>query len=414
MRKGLFLFLSIILAVGIFTAGFYSGKNNPSVVENAVDQIITGGSTKIVTGTKPSDLDFSLFWEAWEIVDDKHIYESDNEERVEGAISGMLRSLDDPYSVYLTPLTNKRFLEDLEGHFDGIGAEIAIRDGYLTIVAPLEDSPAEKSGIKPKDIILQIDGKDTSEMAFDESIMNIRGEKGSTVVLNVIHDGETEPVDVPIIRDTIMVSSVDEITYIGDNNSIAVIKMNQFAKDSVSILKENAKEISKKGSKAIIIDLRNNPGGLLETAIDVVSLFIADDLSNYKEKDLKNGVVVIEESKNKNHTNFERTKDQLFSLPIVVLQNEGSASASEIFAGAIKDYDRGQIVGKTSFGKGSVQNLEELSNEGSVKVTIAKWLTPLGTTIDGKGIDPDVIIEEDETEERDPFIEKAVELLNSN
>lgn len=397
-----------IIASFIFGGGFILGQRYP----NKIDDIIPAGKISITSNTKPDNVNDSLFWEAWTIVNNKFIDKVENQKKIEGAIQGMLQSLDDPYTVYLEPSTNKRFLEDLEGQFDGIGAELAIRDTLITVVAPLENSPAEKAGIKPKDVIIKVNDQETSKISFDDAIAKIRGKKGTTVVLTVVHDGQTEESKISIIRDTIEVKSV-KLSFVGDNNSLAFIKINQFGKDTVSLLKEYHQEIVDKKAQGLIIDLRNNPGGLLDSAIEVSSLFMPDDLSKHSEDNLKKGIVVVEEDAKKEKKNFTRTKKQLFNLPLVIIQNQGSASASEIFAGAMKDYQLGSIIGETSFGKGSVQNLEDLSNKGSIKITIAKWLTPTGIGINGKGIDPDIMIEEEATEDRDPAMNRAIDLLKS-
>lgn len=403
------IIIPIIIVGCIFGAGFLIGQSNP----NKINVLVPAGKTEIVSGTKPKNVDDSLLWEAWKVVDGNFIDKVDSQKRIEGAVQGMLQSLDDPYTVYLEPSTNKRFLEDLEGQFDGIGAELSIRDALLTVVAPLEGSPAEKAGIKPKDIIIKVNGQETASMSFDDAIAKIRGKKGTQVVLTVVHDGQSEESKISVTRDTIEVKSV-KLSFVGDNNSIALLKINQFGKDTASLLKKFQPEIVDKKAKGIVIDLRNNPGGLLNTAIEVSSLFMPNDLSKFENDNLKNGVVVIEENAKKEQEKFIRTSNQLFSLPFVVIQNNGSASASEIFAGAMKDYKLSKVIGETSFGKGSVQNLEELSNKGSVKITIAKWLTPTGVGINGKGINPDIIVKEEAKDNNDPALNHAISILNSN
>lgn len=403
------LIIPLVVAFCIFGAGFVVGQNSP----NPINKFVPAEKTQIISFDKPKNVDDSLLWEAWKVVDGNFIDKVDSQKRIEGAIQGMLLSLDDPYTVYLEPSTNKRFLEDLEGQFDGIGAELSIRDALLTVVAPLEGSPAEKAGIKPKDIIVKVDGQETAKMSFDDAIAKIRGKKGTEVVLTVVHDAQSEESKISVMRDTIEVKSV-KLSFVGDNNSIALLKINQFGKDTVSLLKKSQQEIVDKKVKGIVIDLRNNPGGLLNTAIEVSSLFIPNDLTKFENENLKKGVVVIEENAKKEQEKFTRTSNQLFSLPFVVIQNNGSASASEIFAGAMKDYKLGKIIGETSFGKGSVQNLEELSNKGSVKITIAKWLTPTGIGINGKGINPDIIVKEEVKDNNDPALNQAISILSSN
>ncbi|KKQ90000.1 MAG: Carboxyl-terminal protease [Berkelbacteria bacterium GW2011_GWA2_38_9] len=366
------IIIPIIIAGSIFGAGFVVGQNNP----NEINQLVPAGKTQIVSASKPKNVDDSLFWEAWKMVD-------------------------------------KNFINKVDSKTRSIGAELSIRDALLTVVAPLEGSPAEKAGIKPKDTIVKVDDKETAKMSFDDAIAKIRGKKGTAVVLTVVHDGQSEESKISVTRDTIEVKSV-KLSFVGDNNSIALLKINQFGKDTSSLLKKFQSEIVDKKAKGIVIDLRNNPGGLLNTAIEVSSLFMPNDLSKFENDNLKNGVVVIEEDAKKEQEKFTRTSNQLFNLPFVVIQNRGSASASEIFAGAMKDYQLGKVIGETSFGKGSVQNLEELSNKGSVKITIAKWLTPTGIGINGKGINPDIIVKEEVKDNNDPALNEAISILNSN
>lgn len=401
--------LILLVIASSFGLGFWTGNKDEIEDSNSVP----AGIIDIITGpSKPDNVDFSLLWEAWQVVNNEYIGEKNSQDRVEGAVKGMVDSLDDPYTTYLSPSNNKLYLADLEGHFDGIGAELTIKDNLITVVAPLEDSPAKKAGLKAQDVIVKVDGQETKDLSFDEAIMKIRGKKGTEVVLTIFRQGEPEEKDYKIIRDTIKIKSVS-LEFTGKDQDIALIKINQFGKDTIDLLRLAQKTIAEKKVDKIIVDLRNNPGGLLGTAINVASLFLADDLSKYQDEPLTRGVVVTEEGKNKKKQEYIRSYEQIFDQPIVLLQNKGSASASEIFAGAIKDYNRGKVIGETSFGKGSVQNLADLSNEGSIKVTIARWFTPKGSQINKKGIDPDVKIKDDRNNNQDPILAEAIKILNN-
>ena len=237
-----FLLAFLVIAIS-FGLGFRTGENN----DNANSDSIPAGLIDVITGpSEPDNVDFSLLWEAWQVVNEKYIGEQNSKERVEGAVKGMVDSLDDPYSTYLSPSNNKLYLADLEGHFDGIGAELTIRDNLLTIVAPLENSPAQKAGLKAQDVIVKVDGKETKDLAFDEAIMKIRGTKGTEVVLTIYRQGETEDKDYKLIRDTIELKSL-ETSFVA-NDKIALIKINKFGKDTINLLLESQKEIETKKS----------------------------------------------------------------------------------------------------------------------------------------------------------------------
>lgn len=391
--KKFFRFLLIIVFVGvIYLAGYAVGHKNIEFEKGFIPKIL---NTNL---GKPSDIDFSLFWEAWDIVKDKFFGQTDQQQMVYGAISGMIKSLQDPYSLFMDPEDSKRFAEDMEGQFDGIGAEIEAKDGRLVIVAPLKDSAAEKAGIKAQDIILKIDNQDVSELTFYQAINKIRGKKGTIVTLNIARSGWEEPKDIKIKRETIVVKSVEYEM----KGNIGYLKISQFGDDTLKLVKEATDYFIKKNAQALVIDLRNNPGGYLQDAVDIVSLFIERDK-----------VVVIEKGKEGTETTFKTTlAPKLAEKPLVVLVNGGSASASEIFAGAIQDHQRGKIVGEKTFGKGSVQNLEDLKDGSKVRITIAEWLTPNYREINKKGIEPDITVEltdEDKDKGRDSQLERAIE-----
>jgi carboxyl-terminal processing protease len=384
-----------ILVVLVFLAGYSFGSKG-IFKEQIPSQIVNRNLGQ------DSQVDFSLYWQVWDKVKDKYLGEPDPQQSVYGAIKGMVASLRDPFSVFFTPEESDKFFQDLSGEFEGIGAELAIRDEKLIVVSPLEDSPAEEAGLKPKDVILRIDDVDAATISFDEAITNIRGEKGSQVRLLIQRQGIQEPFEIKITRATIRIDSVRSKIR---EDGIGIIKIIQFSQrsETLSDTKKAIREMERAGVKGIVLDLRNNPGGLLRGAINVASLIIPK------------GVVVIEEGKDGKRTEFSTTQNQIGGgIPLVVLVNEGTASASEIVAGAIKDSGRGKIVGVKTFGKGTVQDVIEFKDGSNLKVTVAHWLTPSGIQIDKTGIEPDETVErtvDDISADCDPQLDRAIELL---
>lgn len=381
---------TIILAAGlIFCVGFLVGKQSnigrnppPSVTNSSKNQ--------------PADTDFGLFWEAWNKVSDLYIATPNDQQRVYGAITGMAASLDDPYTLFMPPDETKKFNEEINGNFEGIGAELVMKEGILTVVSPLDNSPATKSGLLAGDMIIKINDEDVTA-SISESVTKIRGPKGTVVKLTVVRSNK--PVELTITRDRVDIKSV---VYI-NKNGIGVIKINQFTGNTIELLDQSLKQAEKDQVKGLVIDVRNDPGGLLDVAVSVTSRFIEP------------GIVVIERDKDKKETTLSTDKKTPpTKLPVVVVINKGSASAAEIFAGAIQDYSRGKLVGETSFGKGSVQSVQTLSDGSSLRVTIAEWLTPKKREINKIGIKPDIEVklsDEDIAGSRDPQLDKALELL---
>lgn len=383
-----------VILVGVYYIGVMIGSNklefsldNPTVIN--------------INKSSTNDADFDIFWQAWDLVNNEY-YDKDlnYKEMMYGAISGMLDSLDDAYTMFMSPEESKNFLEDLEGEFGGIGIEVVSRDGYLVVVAPLEGLPAEEAGIRSKDIIAKIDGVDVGEYSFSEAINKIRGEKGSNVTLTVLHEGENETIDVTVTRDIVEVDSVNW----EQKDDVMYVRVSQFGEDTISLMDDVIAETKKNGLEKMIVDIRDNPGGYLDVGVDFTSLFIPE------------GTAVIEKDRDDNKTYIKTTRlPQLKDIELVVLVNGGSASASEIFAGAIQDTGSGTIVGETTFGKGSVQNLEILEDDSQVKLTVSKWFTPNERQIDKAGIEPDEKIElsrEDIENDNDIQLKKALEILH--
>ena len=376
-----FIFVLIVIG-GIFGSGYYFGQAG------------------IGAKTKPDDVDLTVFWEAWNTLKEKSVQDTDNKKMVEGAISGMMSSINDPYTTYFTKKENERFREDIGGEFSGIGIEIVLKNGFPTVVAPLSDTPAEKAGLKPNDVILEVDGAKTDEIGFDETINRIRGAEGTKVKLKIARASEEQPIEVEVTRQKIVVKSVTWDTKQTEGKKIMVIKIRQFGDDTDALFADAAKEAVKNKPDGIVLDLRNDPGGYLETAINLASYFIPE------------GTIVSEKGKNNTSKDYASNKNgKLKDFKVVVLTNGGSASASEILAGALQDRKDAQIIGEKTFGKGSVQELIDLKDGSAVKVTIAKWFTPNGRQINGQGLEPTIKIEKDEKATDDNQLTRALNYI---
>lgn len=384
-----------IVVLVVFSLGFYGGQ---AFVDSNDDYVVSDEQREV------KDLDLDQFWDVWskvqiKYVDAEHI---DHDNAVYGAIKGMVSSLDDPYSAFLTPDETQVFQDSLNSELEGIGAELTIEEGLLVVVSPLKDSPAEKASLKPGDVIIAIDATDAQEYSFFEAIQNIRGPRGTKVILTVVREGLDEPIDVTITRDRIDLESVTTEVLEDD---IFYISINQFSDDTEKEFFEAVNEALLIDPSGVVLDLRFNGGGYLETSVNIMGEFVEDGLPG----------VIIESTASRNREVLEIDGNQrLIDVPLVVLINEGSASSSEILAGALQDYERAFIIGSTSFGKGSVQEIETLNDGSSLRLTIAKWLTPSERDIDAEGIAPDLtveITEEDAENDVDPQLDKAVEYL---
>ena len=351
----------------------------------------------------PEEVDFSLFWEAWQKIQEKFVDKEkfDLQKMIYGAISGMVKSLEDPYTIFLSPEETKRFEEDVKGRFEGVGMEIGIRKGQLQVIAPLEGTPAQKAGLRAGDKIIKIDDTLTADLTIDEAVSLIRGPKGTEVNLTIFREEWGKTKEFKIIRAVIEIPSLKwEL-----KNDIAYLKLYHFTEKASFDFRIAAFEILNSRAKRIILDLRNNPGGYLEVARDLAGWFL--------EKDQ---IVAFEDfGEGKEQKKYiAKGPARLLDYPTVVLINKGTASGSEILAGALRD-NRGIIlIGEKTFGKGSVQELERLREGSSLKITIAKWLTPKGELITDKGLEPDIRVEmteEDYEKERDPQLDKAIEII---
>jgi len=400
-KRYFLFFIVVFLIVGSFWIGFTSGKRS----SESATQTYPIDSTVITNRfpTEEKEVDFSLFWKVWDLLKEKYVNHDslDAQKLVYGAIKGMLAATEDPYTTFFDPKETQEFDQDISGSFEGIGAELGVKDGILTVIAPLDGSPSQKAGLLAGDKILQIEDKSTSDVSIDQAVDLIRGKKGSQVKLIILHKGDQETTEVSITRETIKIKSV-KVEF--KENDIAHLKINQFGEKTSGEFDVAMNQIVSRGSKGIILDLRNNPGGFLTSSVEIASRMIP-----------KRKIVVIEEdSQGRKENLYTAGGDKLSGIPMVVLINEGSASASEILAGALRDNRNVQLIGKKSFGKGSVQELISLPNKSSVKITVAKWLTPNGDYIMEKGITPDIDIDltvDDFKNDRDPQLDRAMEKI---
>lgn len=384
------------MLVGVFFGGVYYGyKNVPSIEK------VQGLANK--EAEKPANVDFNIFWDAWKDIENTYVGRNslDRKAMVYGAVSGMVKALNDPYTIFLDPTEAKKFKDDVSGSFEGIGAEIGIRKGVLVIIAPLKDTPAEKAGLRSGDKILKINDTITLDMTVDEAVNLIRGQKGTEVVLTISRDGFDKAKEVKIVRGTIKIPIVK---FEMKDNNIAYVALYHFTENSFSELKVALREALSAGAEKLILDLRNNPGGYLDSAIDMASIFVPS------------GKVVVREDFGNGEKDEYKSYGPgvLKDFPMVVLVNEGSASASEILAGALRDIRGIKLIGQKTFGKGSVQELKDMTEGATLKVTIAKWLTPNGYSISEQGLEPDINIEltdEDFEQNRDPQLDKAIEVI---
>lgn len=353
------------------------------------------------------NLDFKLFWDTWDLLSRSYLDKKtiDPNKLFYGAISGMVSALGDPYTVFLPPEQQKLSREELNGSFEGVGIQLGFnKDKRLVVVAPLDGTPAKKAGIEPQDLIVKINDKETTNMTLPEAVRLIRGPKGTEVSLTILREGETDTRSFIMARDNILVKSV-EVSYKETNSGgkAAIVKLSRFGERTKDEWNEVVSDILDKTPEGIILDLRNNPGGFLEGAVFIASEF------------LEGGDVVMQENSEGERTSFKVTRPgKLTKLPLLVLINKGSASASEIVAGAIQDRKRGQLIGEKSFGKGTIQEAKDLEGGTGIHITMAKWLTPNAKWVnDTLGLDPDVKIEMDKDDlTKDPQLDKALEMLD--
>lgn len=389
--------ISILIIIAVFSGGI--------IIGDRYARKELSGEVMNKDADEPSFLeqsvDFRMFWQVWNLLQEKFYYQPVGETALfYGALQGLVDSLEDPYTVFFTPENAEEFKKEIEGQFEGIGAEIGIKHDQLTIIAPLPGSPAEKAGLRSGDKVAAIDGLDTTGIYIDKAVSLIRGAAGTTVVLTIFRDGMDELLEVEIERGKIDMVSVRTTIRPDD---IAYIEIFTFAEDTNLLFVEGVEEVINSDVRGIIVDLRGNSGGYLDQAVDVLGQWIGTDLA------------VIERNSQGEETKFFAKGSPNFkNIPTVVLVNQGTASGSEIVAGALQDYDSATIVGKLTFGKGSIQEMEKLKDGSAVKITVAEWLTPLGRSFNEVGIEPDIEVEltdEDYNLDQDPQLDKALEIL---
>jgi len=404
------IFAAVILLAGAFSGGFIVGHLMPATsggfpdFDNVLPK--SQSPTAEQQASTPGDVQdlFVPFWEAWNIVHEQYVDQPvDDVVLMQGAIHGMLDSLGDDHTSYMAPTVYDNQITELQGSYEGIGAYVDTTGEYLTIVSPIEGTPAERAGLKAGDQVVAIDGNDMTGVDPEEALQKVLGPKGTQVTLTIVREGEPEPLQFTITREEIVIRSAEGKML---EDGIAYVDINTFGERTTAELREALDTIMPQNPQGIIIDLRNNGGGYLTTAVEVASEFI------------DNGVILYEQYGNGERDEYKALGNgRATNIPIVVLINEGSASASEILAGALQDYGRATLVGVQSYGKGSVQNWQPLSNnQGAARVTIAKWLTPKERAIDHVGLTPDVIVEmspEEIEAEQDPQLDAAVETLLS-
>ncbi len=391
--------LIVILIGGTFGTGFYFGKTSKTEIEKV--EALSNKENNLV-----EKVDFTPFWTAWNVLNEKYVSpngETGAQDKVWGAIQGLAKSLGDPYTVFMPPADAEIFADDIKGNFGGVGMEISVRNGILTVVAPLKDTPADKAGIRAGDQIIKIDGELSPDFSTDKAVKLIRGEIGTPVELSVAREGESDLLNITVVRGNIEIPTIK--TKIEDDTFI--ISLYSFSAVSPSLFQTALREFSESPTNKLILDLRGNPGGYMEAAIDMASWFLP-----------AGKVVVTENFGEKEGERIHRSRGyDVFNnnLKFAILIDAGSASASEILAGALQEHDIATVIGTTSFGKGSVQELINITPDTSLKVTVARWFTPNGVSISKDGLTPDIEVEitrEDLENGTDPQLEKAIEVLS--
>ena len=392
--------LAFVLGWQVGHRGYVLNWQNFKPAVQAVNQL---------PANRAADIDFKLFWDTWDLVSRKYIDKKalDPQKLYYGAIQGMVAAIGDPYTVFLPPSAQKATKEQLGGSFEGVGLQLGYnKDKRLVVISPLKGTPADKAGVKAGDLILQIDHKDTSAVSLPEAVNMIRGPKGSTVELALFQENDTKPRDIKLVRDTIVVKSAEfQAKTTKSGKQIALIRISSFGEKTRAEWDEVVSEALSTAPMGVIVDVRNNPGGFLDAAVYIASEFLAG------------GRVVLEEDALGDRQEQTTVREgKMLRLPVAVLINKGSASASEILAGAIQDRKRGQLIGTQSFGKGTIQSAEDLPQGTGIHITTAKWLTPDGHWVHDTGLTPDVVVEiidpSNLEEDEDPQMEKALEVLD--
>jgi carboxyl-terminal processing protease len=410
--------LAACLLIGVFFVGVRYGEERRPAIERAVSLSSTENPPSV-------SIDFSPFWSAWNILNEKFVAATStkitDQDKVWGAITGLAASLKDPYTVFFTPEEAKLFENEITGNFEGVGMEIGIKNETLTVIAPLKGTPAERAGILPGDHILKIDDEVSTTMSVDQAVKRIRGNRGTVVRLTILREGKSDPFEISVTRDTIPIPTIDtehkpsSTASASDGtgksagltkDGIFIIRLYNFSLNSPQLFQNALRQFIDSGSHKLLLDLRGNPGGFLGAAIDIASWFLP-----------VGKVVVIEDTGESGTRKVHRSRGRIVfggDFKMVILVNGGSASASEILAGALREHKVATLVGSKTFGKGSVQELVKVTPETSLKVTVARWLTPNGVSISDGGLTPDIEVKmtpEDIEKKKDPQMERAIKLL---
>ncbi len=398
MKKTIaYILILIVVAGGSFFGGLKMG---------AKGYTYSGHDFKIVNQNQsPKDVDYSLLWQALDALNTKYIDKPlDQQKLLYGAVSGLVSAAGDPYTTFFDPDQYASFQTQLSGSFEGIGAEVGLKDNHVIIVSPLDGSPAKKAGLLSGDAILKIDGQDATQFTLEQAVDKIRGKKGTTVKLQISRSGADKPLEFTITRDTINVNSVKWSTQTVNNKKIEIISISEFGDDTVDLFRQAAIDAQSKSVQGIVVDLRDDPGGYLDAAISIASYWVTP-----------NSLVVSEQHSDGTVQKYNaKGNDTLHDIPTVAITNSGTASAAEILAGALRDNGQAKLVGTKSFGKGSVQELVNLPFKTALKVTIAKWLTPKGVNLNHNGLDPDYKVDlaaGEPASSTDAQMTKALDLL---
>lgn len=404
-------FVAMIAFGMAFVSGYLFGRSEPVQGPLAfldVLQPATARATQDGVLTSDEQQRFKIFWETWQVVE-RDFYDKsqiDHQKLIYGAIKGMVDAVGDPYTVYQTPAQRELSDTDLRGSFDGIGIQVDMKDNRLTVVAPIEGSPAEAAGFRPGDVVLAVDGKSLSGKTLNDTVGLIRGQRGTPVTLTVLRPDTTEPLEITVVRAEIKLKSVRARMM---DDQIGYVRISSFSANTGTEIANGVKELVGQQARGIVLDLRNNPGGYLSTSVEAAAQFVDP------------GTVVLYQQSGNGDRKTYRTEGggTASQVPIVVLVNKGSASASEILAGALRDNGRAILVGEKTFGKGTVQNVHELSDKSGLRVTTAQWLTPSENPIQGVGLSPDRVVEmpatatisSEATRAEDPQLDAAVQHL---
>ncbi|EKE06586.1 MAG: hypothetical protein ACD_18C00320G0004 [uncultured bacterium] len=416
-RKILNIVLFVVFVLSVFSLGFFIGigKNISSSLVNSSGNVDITKVLNLYGKSRSDKVDFNQYWDIWNKIKKNYVKQPvDDVSLFYSSLEGLVKGLNDPYSIYFPPEKAKSFVSELSGAFEGIGAEIGIRDSKLTVISPLDGSPAEKAGLKAGDTILAVDKEDVTSLSVEEVVTKIRGPKQTKVILTIERGENTQSQDIEIMRDNIDLPS---IKWEDKGNGIIYLRVSFFNDNTWGEFDKAVKDIMLKSPKNIVLDLRGNPGGYLDTSVKVAAEWLTKD----------QGVVVSEKMNDGTTKEYKSNegKHRFVGIPTIILVDEGTASGSEIVTGALQDYAIATVVGKTTYGKGSVQEFEILPDGSALKITIAEWYTPKNRQINKVGLEPDVVLETDmfvqkentKGDKADDYIdkgmEKALEIINS-